>query len=141
MQSVSPEALGEFQAELKRRFDEFTKVTPASKKRRYPQALKELVRQAREKGLSAATIIRLSGLSLSAVHRYANLRESKEAIRQPRRLAVVDTRHERIVSARIVIRLASGVAIELSDGRALNFDLLKDLSALGVREVSDASAR
>jgi len=135
MHSVNHEKIITLEAELKDRFAEFNKLNPASSRRRYPRELKDLVVQAKEKGLRPATICRLSGLSSSAVHRYAMAATTCEpkTIR-PRRLTIVDAKPSQTF-APIVIRLASGVAIELSDGRDLSLDLLKSLSTLVCAEV------
>jgi hypothetical protein len=133
MQSVNHDKISTLEAELKDRFAEFHQLNPASNRRRYPRELKALVVQAKEKGLRSATICRLSGLSSSAVHRYSAAGGPK--VIQPRRLTIVDTKAAQKGKAPVVIRLSSGVSIELSDGSGLSPDLLKSLSALVSAEV------
>lgn len=132
MHSVNQEKTIMLEAALKDRFAEFNKSGAASGRRRYPQELKDLVIQAKEDGLRTATICRLSGLSTCTVHRYTRSEKAKPI--QPRRLTIVDTKPRQTLAS-VVIRLPSGVAIELGDGRELNFDLLKSLSALAGGEV------
>jgi hypothetical protein len=138
MDSISDE-IAALQTEIQSRFAEFNKLNPASSKRRYPRELKELIGRARVKGVRSAVLCRLSGLSSSAVHRYSKTSEPKPL--RPRRLTIVDTKVTRSVSAPVVIRLSSGVVIELRDGDELSFNLLKTLSHLGSGEVRDAAAR
>ena len=131
MHSVNQEKISTLEAALKDRFADFNKSGAASGRRRYSRELKDLVIQA-EIWTRTATICRLSGLSACTVHRCPRSAKAKPI--QPRRLTIVDTK-PRHAFASVVIRLPSGVAIELGDGRELNFDLLKSLSALTGGEV------
>jgi hypothetical protein len=132
MDSVNHDKISELEAELKDRFAEFNKLNATSSRRRYPRELQDLVVQAKGKGLKSATICLLSGLSACTVHRY--LRSGKAKPIAPRRLTIVEPRARQALAS-VVIRLSSGVAIELSDGRDLSVDLLKNLSALVSAEV------
>jgi predicted transcriptional regulator len=139
MNLFNQEEIVELETQIKDRFAEFTKLNPVSKRRRYPRELKELIFAAKEKGLRAAAICRLTGLSSSAVHRYA--KSQKPLTIRPRRLTIEGTKPEKKITAPIIVRLSSGVAIELSEEQDLSLDLLKRLAALGSCEVGDVAAR
>jgi predicted transcriptional regulator len=139
MNLFNQEEIVELQTELKNRFAEFSKINPVLKGRRCPKELKELVFQARGKGLRAAAICKLTGLSSSAVHRYAKSR--KPISIRPRRLTIVGAKPEKKLTAPIIVRLSSGVAIELISEQELSLDLLKRLAALGSAEVDDVASR
>ena len=127
----------DLQSEIKKRFADFNKGSSPSKGRRYPRELKELVCTAGAQGLEPVTICRLTGLSSSAAKRW--LAGGGPASFVPRRLAVVDTRagSRRLSSAAVVVvRLPSGITIEMSDSRALSADLLAALSSLEVRHAA-----
>ncbi len=136
MKLVRAHQTDDLQSEIKKRFAEFNRSSSPSRGRRHPHELRELVYQAGTQGLKVGTLCRLTGLSRSAARRWLAEGPLKPAIppAMPRRLSVVveppikDPR-----TAPIVVRLPSGVTIELSDGSSLNGELLTTLSSLEVR--------
>jgi len=125
-------------SEIKRRFAEFNKSSSPSKGRRYPPELKELVQSAGAQGHESATLCRLTGLSSSAANRWLAAAAPRPVA--ARRLAVVDAsaNSPHAPPAPVVVRLPSGVTIELSDSRSLSGAML---AALGLLEVRDAASR
>ncbi len=134
MKLVHAQQADDLQCEIKRRFTEFNRSGPPSQGRRYPRELKELICQAGVQGVKPAILVRLTGLSTSAVTRW--LATAAPAPVAARRLAVVDTSPPREVIAPIIVRLPSGVTLELSDGRSLNSELLAALNTLEVRHAA-----
>jgi hypothetical protein len=134
MKLVHSERVNDLQAEIKTRFAEFNKTSSPSRGRRYPTALKELIGQAGAQGLKTAVLRRLSGLSLSAINRYRATSRPRSLV--PRRLTVVGARSGEGATTAVVIRLSSGVAIELADSRTLSLELLTTLHTLEVRHAA-----
>lgn len=136
------------QDEIKKRFTEFNKSCPPSRNRRIPSELKQLVCRGHQQGLAVKTLCQLACLSSSAVYSWLGAVNSNSL--QPRRLAVTDAIQpktvpskaaqsplsEKVAQSLVVIRLASGVTIELAEGCSLNADLLKTLNALEVDHVT-----
>ena len=124
------------QAELKRRFADFNRL--AGKTRRYPKELKDLVRQAAIEGCKVPELSRLTGLSGSGVRSWLP-RAGSPRPAEARRLEVTRAGAEAsTLAAVVVVRLPSGVTIELADGRLLTGDLL---SMLGAAEGRHAATR
>src|SRR4051812_12129557 len=86
--------------ELKKKFAAFNQTRPKSKGRRYPAELRQLVEQAGAEGMRRADLLRLTGLSATALSRW--LASPAEA--KPRRLEVVDQKVTAASSA-VLIRL------------------------------------
>lgn len=143
------------QSEIRLRFGELNKLGRPSKQRRYPNELKQLVCRAHSQGVQVKTLSQLSGLSSTRIKLWL---EKAATIAKPprvRRLAVVEAIVTPEVKANtaleslplspaggarrglaktlapVVIRLPSGVVIELGESCALNAALLASLSALG----------
>lgn len=127
------------QTEIRKRFADFNRSKPPSKGRRYPDELRQLVAQAAAQGIKLSELSRLTGLSSSGVRRWVP-KASLALPAAPRRLEVVgaDEPLPLVRTAAVVVRLLSGVTIELADGRALTGDLLAALSA---PEVQHAASR
>lgn len=128
----------QLQNEIRKRYAEFNCSRPPSKGRRYPRELKELVRHGCSQGLKVATLRRLTGLSSSAIKRWHKEGIGASAPPAPRRLAVTDSSPLPSLVCAVVVRLPSGVTIELSDSCALNRDLLAGLAALEVRHATSS---
>lgn len=133
-----PQADG-LQAEVKKRFSDFNRQRPPSKGRRYPVELRQLVTQAAAQGVKISELSRLTGLSSSGVRRWVPTASAAKSA-APRRLEVVAAAEPvpPVPAVAVVVRLPSGVTIELADGRALTGCLL---AALGAPEVRHAASR
>lgn len=131
-----PQADG-LQAEVKKRFADFNRSRPPSKGRRYPDDLRQLVCQAAALGIKVSELSRLTGLSVTGIRRWVP-KASTTLAAAPRRLEVVaaDETLSPVRALAVVVRLPSGVIIELSDGRALTSGLLAALNALEVRHAA-----
>ena len=136
MKLVRTPTADDLQDEIKKRFAKYNGTRPPSRGRRYPSELKELVCHGGSQGLKVATLCRLTGLSSTAVHRWI------KAVPAPpttaRRLAVTHANPPAAVASPVVVRLPSGVTIELGDSRVLNGDLLATLSTLEVRHAASS---
>ena len=132
MKLVSAQHVEDLQTELKKRFAEFNRSSSPSKGRRYPVELHDLVRRAIVQGVPSADVRRLTGLSPTAVMRWAKAAKPKV----PRRLKVVNNDGPRPAAAAVVVRLPSGVAIELTSASALNPELLASLARLEVNHAA-----
>lgn len=125
-------------AKIQEKFAEFNQTIPSSQGRRYPADLRELIRRGYSAGVSITDLSRLSGMSRSAVDFVVKDR-SKPNRPAARRLQVVDrefieveTEPERATTpSPMVIKLPSGLSLELSDSRALTVDLLHMLMRVG----------
>lgn len=135
MRLINARRSDDIQSHLKSSFAEFNRTSSPSKGRRYPQNLQTLVRQASEAGVALSTLVELTGASSTALSRWctsAKVRPARRQIKGPkaRRLEVIGSNVERRGPA-VVVRLPSGVAIELGDAVALNDVLLASLATLG----------
>ena len=139
------------------RFAEFNRHSSPSRGRKYPQELKDLVRQGAAAGIKPGELKRLSGMSDTAI-KGALSKKGGQIPRQaaavpklvpavmraaakaaPRRLEVVQTTtHAPCLTQPIVVRLKSGVAIEFADSSQLTSAFLATLSAM---EVGHAASR
>ena len=134
MKLIHSERVDDLQAEIRKRFAEFNRTSSPSRGRRYPQELKDLISQAGARGDKTAVLRGLSGLSASAINRYRAGVGPKALA--PRRLTVVGASPVEGPTTAVVIRLLSGVAIELADSRSLSLELLTTLSTLEVRHAA-----
>jgi len=126
MKLVGAQPAENLQAEIKRRFAEFNRSSAPSKGRRYPDALQELACRAVSDGIPPAEVRRLTGLSPTALSRWIKAAKPKV----PRRLKVVGVVSPKPASSLVVVRLPSGVSIELSNADALSAGLLVSLATL-----------
>ena len=129
--------LSELEARIKNRFAEFNRHSSASRGRKYPPALRELLCEGSAGGISPIELQRLTGVSDSAVR--SILAKAKAKPVASRRLEVVASLAEpqRVLKA-LVVRLPSGVTIELTDATMLTPALLRSLAGL---EVDHAASR
>lgn len=135
MKLVSTQRGDDIEAQIKSRFAEFNRSSSASKGRKYPAELRALVRQASVKGIDRSILAELTGASSTALTRWCKgakvrpTRRQQEAVK-PRKLEVVGG-HIDQRSRPLIVRLPSGVSIELGDGAALDGELLHALLTLG----------
>ena len=128
---------GDLRSEIKKRFSEFNQSGPMTPGRHYPRELKKLACQGAAEGLTVEDFCQLAGVSkVTAQGWWA--KGVPATAKRSRRLAVVDDRPASVSTASVVVRLPSGVTIELADRCALNSSLL---SALAVLEVRHAASR
>ena len=119
---------------IRGRFAKFDREQVRTKGRRYPQELRDLVRQGIVAGISIAEIMRLSGMSKSAVAfaRGSKCAEADSSLAKKvlpaRRLEVVGTGIGS--SPEIVARLPSGVTLEFAANASLTPELVAILAAL-----------
>ena len=127
-------------SQIKDRFAEFNRKSSASKGRKYPADLRDLVRQGAKSGIKPKELERLSGMSSTAI-KTALAAATTPVIPPvaPRRLQVVGEASDHEQGARpLVVRLPSGVTIELASEAALTTALLLTLARL---EVNHAASR
>lgn len=109
-----------------------------SKRIRYPEKLKELIRSGAALGISSRGLAQASGVSFTSLAEWIQQSEMKE---QPRELRIVE--HERRVDSDSQpndlahIHLLSGVRIDLPT-RALSADVLWMLGATGAMRAGGA---
>jgi len=122
---------------IKTRFLEFNRKSSPSKGRKYPADLRELISKGAAAGISQSELRRLSGMSKTAI---ANAMQG--AIKKPltvRRLEIVgSTAGCPVKLSPLVVRLPSGITIELSDAQMLTATLVSTLANL---EVNHATSR
>ena len=134
MKLIRSQPSSDIQSEIKKRFAEFNLTSKPSKSRLYPDDLKALAREAIRQGLKPTTLCRLSGLSMTAIRTWSR---ADQKSKKPRRIEVIGNSHTARNSS-AVIRLRSGICIELSDSASLTGDLLAMLSKV---EVDNAASR
>lgn len=134
MKIVQAKQVEVLQSEIKQRFTEFNRSSSTSKRRRYPDELKELLQQAYAQGVKVGTLCRLAGVSRPVVKGWLAPTEASAPVKA-RCLAVVNSAaapaRAAVPVAAVVVRLPSGVTIELVDSRALSPDLLAGLCNRG----------
>ena len=130
----------DIKSQIKDRFAEFNRKSAPSKGRKYPAELRELVRQGAISGIKPKDLKRLSGMSSTAIERAQSVTLSVDDARPvpPRRLQVVDAVSEQRqqVAAPFLIRLPSGVTIEMAGEAALTQTLLHTLASLEVKHAA-----
>ena len=140
--AVSNQSTDSLRALIKERFGTLNRQSLPSRGRKYPQELRELVRQGASAGIAPVELSRLSGMSSTAVkgalEKKSRVVAAKRKVLPARRLEVVGVVAEpRRCPTGLVVRLPSGVSIEL-DGSGLTSTLLLTLARL---EVAHASSR
>lgn len=134
--AASIQSVNDLQNLIKNRFAEFNRQSSPSRGRKYPPELRELICRGSEAGISPMDLRRLSGMSDTAIK--STLAKSKSKPVAWRRLEVVGTAVEpEQRSSPLIVRLPSGVTIELADATMLTAALL---SALGRLEVNHAAS-
>ena len=138
MRLVSAQRAEDIQSKVKARFAEFNRTSSPSKGRKYPQELQALACQALGEGVELPVLCQLTGASSTALARWFKTAKPATALASRRRPKVAAPRQLEVVCSDvgtrprpIIVRLPSGVSIELGDGVALNGELLTALSALG----------
>lgn len=127
MKLVATDQENDFQSEIKQQFAKFSRSHPRNRSRRYPQYLKDLACEALSRGVSPKELRQLTGLSAENLKRW-----SKPVITpSSRRLEVIGSPQATNRVTRAVVRLSSGVTIELTDITSLNGQLLEALASLG----------
>lgn len=110
--AANPQAIEELKNKIKDRFAEFNRRSSPSRGRRYPAELRELIHQGSTSGIRQIDLKRLSGMSQTAIK--CILAKAKPA--KARRLEVVASPAAAERTHRsLLIRLPSGISIELSD--------------------------
>jgi hypothetical protein len=127
--------LSELESHIKNRFAEFNRHSSATRGRKYPPALRELVCEGSAAGIRPIDLHRLTGMSLTAIK--CTLAKAKTKPAAPRRLEVVGSvvEPEQLLKP-LVVRLPSGVTIELNDAALLTPALLHSLAGLEVAHVA-----
>lgn len=127
--------LSELQDLIKNRFSEFNRSSSPSRGRKYPPELRELVARGSAAGMSKKELRRLTGMSETAI--IMALVKAKTKTPAPRRLEVVDLPvGARLKPMPLIIRLPSGVTIELAHQEMLNAALLSALNSMEVNHVA-----
>ena len=125
--------IDELQTLIKNRFAEFNRRSKASRGRRYPPELRELICRGNAAGLLQKDLKRLSGMSQTAIRNTLSKARPEKAIR----LEVVGIAPEaQQILMPLIIRLPSGVSIELSASTLLTETLLNSLAQIGGKDAS-----
>ena len=136
--AASAQSSDDLQVLIKKRFSEFNRRSAPSRGRKYPAELRELVCRGMAVGIRLVDMKRLTGMSLAAI-RSALSQAKPEKPLKPRRLEVVGLPAEmRPPSSPVIVRLPSGVSLELPDASMLSSALLHSLASL---EVNHAASR
>ncbi len=140
------QSLDSLRMQIRDLFADLNRRSAPSRGRQYPSELRALVRQAYSSGISIVELRKLSGMSNTAVR--GALKQGSDSKGRsapsvkgppPRRLEVVTSQCEtRAPRGPLVIRLPSGVTIELADAGSLTASLLHSLANI---EVSHAASR
>lgn len=134
------DSLEELKTNIKERFAEFNRNSVASTGRQYPKDLRALIIQGHIAGLKRSALNALSGMSTTAIS-YAiksnkvgsHHPKSTHIKKTPRRLEVVaDVLPSRSNRNPLVIRLPSGVILELADETLLTPSLIHTLTNVEV---------
>ena len=127
-------------SQIKDRFAEFNRKSSPSKGRKYPADLRDMVRRAARSGIKPKELEKLSGMSSTAVKLAIGVVATPiTAPVAARRLQVVPgANYHQQVSRPLLIRLPSGVTVELAGEAALTSTLLHALACL---EVTHAASR
>ena len=134
--AASVQPLTDLQNLIKNRFAEFNRQSSPSRGRKYPPELRELICRGSEAGIGPMDLRRLSGMSDTAIK--CTLAKVKSKPMASRRLEVVGLPVEsRQRASPLIVRLPSGVTIELADTAMLTTTLL---GALGRLEVNHAAS-
>ncbi len=129
--------LSELETRIKSRFAEFNHHSSPTRGRKYPPALRDLVCEGNAAGIRPIDLRRLTGMSQTAIK--CTLAKAKSKPAAPRRLEVVGSPAEPQKAWNpLVVRLPSGVTIELTDAAMLTPTLLLSLAGL---EVDHAASR
>ncbi len=128
-------SLAELETLIKNRFAEFNRHSSPTRGRKYPPALRELVCEGSAAGIRPSDLRRLTGMSETAIK--CTLAKAKAKPAKPRRLEVVGLPAEpRQALNPLIVRLPSGVTIELADSALLTTSLLRSLVGLEVDHVA-----
>lgn len=136
--AASVQSPDDLQVLIKNRFSEFNRRSSPSRGRRYPAELRELVCRGIAVGIRLVDMKQLTGMSLGAI-RSAVAQAKPGKPLKPRRLKVVGLPAEmRPPSSPVIVRLQSGVSLELPHASMLSPALLHSLASL---EVDHAASR
>ncbi len=135
MKLVSAHRSDDLQAKIKSRFGEFNRSSSPSKGRRYPEELRVMVRQAITEGADPVALRQITGISPTAMKQWASVSKHVSTRRTdkpsaPRRLEVIDGKASNR-RAPVVVRLLSGITIEIGDRADLDAEFLAVLDTLG----------
>ena len=142
----SIQAPDDLQNLIKNRFSEFNRRSAPSRGRKYPTELRELVCQGIAAGIRPVELKRLTGMSQTAI-RFAlsnakpikpKMATTSAKLAKPRLLEVVGFPSMGASISTLIIRLPSGISIELLDPSMLTPALQAAQSSL---EVNHASSR
>jgi hypothetical protein len=134
--AASVQSSDDLQILIKNRFSEFNRRSAPSRGRKYPTELRELVCRGIAAGIRLVDMKQLTGMSVTAI-RFALAKAKPEKSLKPRRLEVVGLPAEmRPPSSPVIVRLPSGVCLELSDASMLSSALLHSLASLDVNHAT-----
>lgn len=134
--AASVQSPDDLQVLIQNRFSEFNRRSSPSRGRRYPAELRELVCRGIAVGIRLVDMKQLTGMSLSAI-RSAVAQAKPGKPLKPRRLEVVGLPAEmRPPSSPVIVRLQSGVSLELPDASMLSPALLHSLASLQVNHAA-----
>jgi hypothetical protein len=141
--AVNNQSLDSLRILIKERFADFNRGSSPSRGRKYPVELRELVCQGSLTGIPPGDLEKLSGMSSTAVKRAMALKASRHPgsarpkPEAPRRLEVVGAvAAGRQPASAVMIRLPSGVTIDLGDPSGLTTALLGTLAYLEAPHVA-----
>ena len=141
--AVNNPSLDSLRALIKDRFADFNRSSKPSRGRKYPVELRELIREGHLTGIPPRDLEELSGMSLTAIKGAVALKTRRQVVsappipKAPRRLEVVGSAADsRPLSSSVMIRLPSGVTIDLGDPSGLTPALLVTLANLEVPHVA-----
>ena len=144
--AITTQPLDDLRTLIKRRFADFNRHSSPSRGRKYPAELRDLVKQGAAAGIRQIELIDLTGMSQAAI-KYAVDNPKPMVAKKKRGLALAPLRLEVVEPANhlqfqeprsLVVRLPSGVTIELANAEALTVSLLTILARL---EVDHATSR
>ncbi len=143
MKLVRVHRADDLETKIKHKFLEFNRTSLPSKGRKYPDDLKALVCRALAEGIRPIVLLRLTGVSASAMHKWTRTANASvpsgddaKASVAPRRLEVFDC--SPVYGGAIVVRFPSGVSIEFGDAAGLNHEILKALATLEVNHAASS---
>jgi hypothetical protein len=135
MKLAAAQPLSELRDLIKNRFAEFNRHSSPTRGRKYPPELRELVCRGGAAGIRKSDLRRLTGMSETAIT--TALIKAKAKLPIPRRLEVVGLPVEsQPKPIPLIIRLPSGVTIELAHQEMLTAALLGALSSMEVNHVA-----
>lgn len=141
--AIDSQSLDDLRVQIKARFADFNRSSMASKGRKYPADLRQLVRQGHLAGIRQKDLSILSGMSRTSIRGAlaaklpAGVSPGPAKPPAPRRLKVVGPVGDNVrAPSPLIVRLPSGVTIELASDKLLTETLLVTLARLEVDNVA-----